>query len=467
MKYDKFWVAGLFVVIALWLFVLIATLNFVFVTPQNMLMDTDYDLKFVTLVLMSFTFLYLFMGAFIYLVYLFGIGRVKRQHFALKFKKSDSNLRNGIFISPTSDDLCSIIIPARDEESVIRRAVLRCLQQTHQNVEILVIAHNSSDRTYEEAQVDDPRVRPFDLRTEVAGKSVALNYGIDQSRGKYIVVLDADTVLEDDFIESALPAFDSGKYVGVQGRVYPINRDYNFLTRLMAMEDDLWQEPILTVRSIMGKRCPLLGTGFILRKDVLVKVGKFSNALVDDHELTCKLLMKKYRILYLPYCKAYAEEPPSLEVMLRQRARWGRGFLNCLHKRMAEPTDILGNLLWLMPISSFCGSIMLFLISYASIHNILFEYIPFTFTYLPLNVWFIVAGMMLLLDSLVFLRVHGLRKGLKYIAFLVPFIAFSQYGAVVLFKALFVKTWGTTKTVHGFMAKNVKLPAPAIQRARK
>jgi biofilm PGA synthesis N-glycosyltransferase PgaC len=454
MRSDIFWVAGVFLIIGLWSFVLITTLTFVFIFPQNILMNSDIDLSLPTLVLLSFNFIYLCLGIFIFSVYLLKIGKVERDHLNLMSRKYYSG------------DLCSIIIPAKDEENVIRRAVLLCLEQTYKNIEVIVISHNSTDRTYEEAaQVKDKRVRAFDLRTRAAGKSIALNYGIDRAYGKYILVLDADTVLERDFIEIALPAFNDGSYVAVQGRALPINRNYNILTNLLGIEYDLWSEPILTTRSVLGKRCPLLGTGFIIRKDVLVEVGMFSNSLVDDHELTCRLLKKKHRILFLPFCKAYAEEPPSLEIMLRQRARWGRGFLNCLNQRMAEPTDIIGNLLWLMPIGSFFGSIMLFLVAYASVHNMIFEYLPYTFTYLPLDLWFLFAGILYGLNFLVIFRVHGLRKGLKHAGYIIPFIPFSQYGLVVLYKALFIRTWGNTKTLHGFAARKSEMPA--LQQAQK
>jgi len=347
LKYDKFWVAGLYIVIIVWALVFVMTLSYI-LFPRDVLISTDLDLRVPTLIFMTFNFVYLFLHMYIYITYLFKIDKLKKNHRKISSEKI------------IDEGLCSIIIPARDEESVIRRAVLMCLEQTYKNIEVLVIAHNSTDRTYEDALVDDKRVRAFDFKTEKAGKSIALNYGIEQSFGKYIMVLDADTVLEKNFIQSALPAFNDGKYVGVQGRVLPINRNYNLLTRLLAMEDDLWSEPILTTRTILGERCPLLGTGFILKKDILVQEGMFTNSLVDDYELTCKLLKKKYKIIFLPFCKAYAEEPPSLEVMLRQRARWGRGFINSLNHRMAESNDLVGNLLWLMPIGSVAGSIMFF-----------------------------------------------------------------------------------------------------------
>jgi len=83
---------------------------------------------------------------------------------------------------------------------------------------------------------------------------------------------------------------------------------------------------------------------------------------------------------------------------------------------------------------------------------------PFTFTYIPLQLWFILVGTMTMLEVIVLLKVHGLRKGLRQSLLLLPFITFSQYGLVVLFKALLVRTWGTTKTVHGFMSATSDAP---------
>ena len=131
-----------------------------------MLINQDIDLRIPTLFLMSFSLTYLFAFMFIFIVYLLKIDKLKESHMRIKSTK------------PSTNDLCSIIIPARDEESVIRRAVLRCIQQTYQNFEVLAISHNSTDRTFEEAQVDDERVRAFDLKQRAAGKSIALNFGI-------------------------------------------------------------------------------------------------------------------------------------------------------------------------------------------------------------------------------------------------------------------------------------------------
>ena len=97
----------------------------------------------------------------------------------------------------------------------------------------------------------------------------------------------------------------------------------------------------MTVRTALDQRGGLGGTGYILRKDILLEVGGFTNHLVDDYELTSRLLRKGYRIVFAPQCINYDEKPPTVEILLTQRARWAKGFIDLLKNRVCEPTDIL------------------------------------------------------------------------------------------------------------------------------
>ena len=65
----------------------------------------------------------------------------------------------------------------------------------------------------------------------------------------------------------------------------------------------------MTTRSLLGKKCPLGGTGYIVKKDILQKVGLFSNHLVDDFELTFRLLRSNCKIAFAPLCIDYDEKP--------------------------------------------------------------------------------------------------------------------------------------------------------------
>jgi cellulose synthase/poly-beta-1,6-N-acetylglucosamine synthase-like glycosyltransferase len=438
---EKIWILFFCVIVALWFTVVLST---IWEADKNVLIDTDIDLSLPTLIPLALNIMYLCLYLFIFVAYLVGIDIIKTRQL-----KAISNRH----LYDTENLLCTIIIPARNEENVIKRTIDSCLQQTHRNIEVLVICHNSNDGTFSEAQVDDRRVRAYDLKTKETGKGVALNHGVKNAKGEYIMIVDADGILAKDFIENTLPLFYEDSYAAVQGRFISSNRNYNFLTRMLSLEDDLWSAPFMTTRTIIGKRCPLAGTGFIIRKDILLEAGMFSSSLVDDYELSFRLLRNKKKLTYAPLSIVYDEKPPNLSIMFRQRARWAKGFISLLTHRLATTNDVIGNMNWLSPIATLNGLFMLIMISYASIHNLLFEYYPFEFSYLPLEAWIISTALMIILSFLVIIKQFG-RKGIVYAAFLPLQILFSHYSLAVTLKGFFVRSWGNTKTMHGFMAKN-------------
>jgi cellulose synthase/poly-beta-1,6-N-acetylglucosamine synthase-like glycosyltransferase len=455
MDFSKIWISAFVLVMIVWGVVLISTIG---LEGKNVLVDREVDLTIPTLVPVAINVFYFFVWIMMYSLYLLTFRKIRNHQFEIlqKQRLNRSELRNsiGILSFVCKPELCSIIIPARNEASVIKRTIMTCLQQTYSNIEVLVIAHNSTDGTYEEAEIiSDNRVRAFNFKTKETGKGIALNFGVQKARGKYILVIDADAILSKDFLDNAMPMLLDSNYIAVQGRFISSNRTYNFITRMLSIEDDLWSAPFMTIRSLSGGRCPLAGTGFVIRKDVLIAVGGFGTSLVDDFELAFRLFRRKYRIIYAPLCVIYDEKPPSLEIMFKQRARWAKGFIALLSQRIAEPADVIGHLIWLNPIAALSGLSMLILIGYASVHNLIQGYYPFVFSYLPLTIWFITSAVFLVLAVLVLLKQFG-KKGLRYAAYLPIHMVFSQYFLVVTLKGFFVKSWGSTKTIHGFTAKS-------------
>jgi cellulose synthase/poly-beta-1,6-N-acetylglucosamine synthase-like glycosyltransferase len=429
---------------AIWSFVLFSTI-YTTIEGIEALVDKSLDLSWVTLPILSISLVYAVVSIFIFILYLATYKRAIRNQLQVKAKHSSEKS-----IANNEKDLCSIIIPARNEENTIKRTVQRCMQQTYKNIEIVIICHNCTDRTFDEAQIEDERVKVFNLETKEAGKGIALNHGVKCATGNYLLVLDGDGMLSRDFIENTMPFFKEG-YAAVQGRYVPSNRNYNFITRMLSLEGDLWSTPYMTIRSVLGKRVGLGGTGYIIRKDVLTKVGLFANHLVDDYELTFRLLRNKYRIAFAPLSICYDEKPPTLQFMMRQRARWFRGFASLMKNRIAEPKDIIGNLYWVNPIAILLGTVVLLIAGFAGAHNLVFGYYPYQFAYLSIELWFLLYGTMILLQAMALVRQYG-RIGLKYSLLLPIFIGFSNYWIAAAMKSFFVKSWGNTKTAHGFLS---------------
>jgi biofilm PGA synthesis N-glycosyltransferase PgaC len=353
-----------------------------------------------------------------------------------------------------SKPLVSIIIPARNEESVIQRTILGCLRQSYGNIEVLAICHNCSDNTLQQArEIADKRVRVYDLKTAEAGKGIALNYALMQARGDYLLIVDSDGILSHDFIHLALPLFGTG-YAAVQGKIVGSNRNYSLVSRLLALESEMFSVPFMAVRHFLDKRVPLGGTGLLIRKDTLHAVGAFHNELIDDFELSFRLFRHKYRIAFAPLSIVFDEKPPDVKLMIIQRSRWVKGHIDLLKEKIPETSDIIGNIYWLQPIFMMANISLIGLISYSVIHYILFGFYPYTFSFLPIHIWLAMALISYLLQMICLIQDYGLRalRDTGYVALLVPF---SHYWYATLARAFFVKSWANTKTIHGYYVKPI------------
>ncbi|HKR73382.1 MAG TPA: glycosyltransferase family 2 protein [Candidatus Nitrosocosmicus sp.] len=438
---DKKWKIMFSVLLVIWLTVVLNTVYYWY-TGDEILIDTDVNLYYLTLPPLIIIIIYTAVTSFILITYLAMDKKVRSLQ-----NKTYEDFREAIM---KKNVLCSIVIAAHNEDTVIRKTVTELLKQTYQNIEIIVVCHNCSDNTFAEASFKDPRVMPLDYKTKDSGKGIALNFGVSKSQGEYILVLDADGILSHDFVEKGLPLLE--KYAAVQGRYVPSNRNYSFVTRLLSIEGDLWSTPYMTARTALDQRGGLGGTGYILRKDILQEVGGFTNHLVDDYELTSRLLRKGYRIVFAPDCINYDEKPPTIEILLKQRARWAKGFIDLLKHRVCEPTDILGIIFWASPIVILTALALFLTIGFGMIFNLVFGYFPFNYAAITINQWLLLTAFIWLVQITVLAKEYG-WNGLKY-AILVPiYNSFVLYVFVVFVRAWTIKSWGATKTTHGFTAK--------------
>lgn len=88
--------------------------------------------------------------------------------------------------------LVSIVIPTRNRPELACRAVRTALEQTYRNIEVLVVIDGPDAATEAAlAAIPDDRLRVIPLK-ESGGACRARNLGAEQSRGKYIALLDDD-----------------------------------------------------------------------------------------------------------------------------------------------------------------------------------------------------------------------------------------------------------------------------------
>ena len=97
----------------------------------------------------------------------------------------------------------SVIITTKNEEKNIERCLKAVQEQTFKDLEILVVDNSSTDRTKELSLQYTDRV--FDKGPE---RSAQRNFGVEESRGEFVLYLDADMALDPRCIADCVAMMD-------------------------------------------------------------------------------------------------------------------------------------------------------------------------------------------------------------------------------------------------------------------
>ena len=116
-----------------------------------------------------------------------------------------------------SNPLVSVIMPAYNAEKWIAEAIDSILNQTYDNIELIVWDDGSTDGTWgilKEYSSSNTRIYGTPKNS---GVTYALNRLIEKSKGKYIARMDADDIAMPDRIEKQVKYLQNGLSVDVVG----------------------------------------------------------------------------------------------------------------------------------------------------------------------------------------------------------------------------------------------------------
>lgn len=114
----------------------------------------------------------------------------------------------------SNNPLVTVVIPCFNHGKFIEAAIASVKQQPYQNVETIVIDDGSTDaHTIEVLQKISAEVKV--LRQENSGPSVARNNAVRQSKGEYILALDSDNKIREQYISRAVEVLNGQPEVGV------------------------------------------------------------------------------------------------------------------------------------------------------------------------------------------------------------------------------------------------------------
>lgn len=234
-----------------------------------------------------------------------------------------------------------IVIPALNEEVVISNTVTAALAMDAPEtpIQVVVVDDASTDGTPAKlAEITDPRLHVIrrELPDARRGKGQALNAGYryirDQSNDWHraiLGVIDGDGRAEPGQLAVISSAFADPRVDAVQGRVRIHNR-VSILGLLQDIEFSCVADASQQLRDRLGS-VGLGGNGQFVRIAALAQFDDkpWSSCLVEDLELGLRLHLKGGMIRYQPKFTITQQGLVDLRRLLRQRARWAQGNLQC------------------------------------------------------------------------------------------------------------------------------------------
>ena len=267
------------------------------------------------------------------------------------------------------NELVSVIIPIYNQEHMISDVIHAIDKSTYKNIEIIAVNDGSKDNTQEvleELQAIIPQLKVINKKNEGKRKAVASGFKI--SKGKFIVLVDSDSVIDKNGIAEFLKTFNGNPRIGAAvGNAKTWNSQKNILTKCQ----DVWYDFTFNVskacESIFGTVLCCSGCFSAYRREALDEfIPMWSQAKIqdsDDRELTSLTISKswakrellfafaskalgsasryddaedrvltaqaliEWRAAYVASAIVYTDVPESLRNFVRQQKRWKKGYL--------------------------------------------------------------------------------------------------------------------------------------------
>jgi glycosyltransferase involved in cell wall biosynthesis/LmbE family N-acetylglucosaminyl deacetylase len=197
--------------------------------------------------------------------------------------------------------LVSIIIPTYNHAVYLPDAVRSALAQSLADLEVIVVDDGSTDDTLRvlQAFLEDPRVRLLSLPH--GGPSLARNAGLEDARGQFVMLLDADDVIAPTKLAEQLAELARSPEAGwclcdvriedeAKGRSVLASEQYGYDRKALAG----WIAPLLRDRNFIPIMSPLI------RRSVLGEGIRFDDRRVPEDWHFWVAVAEAARVRYVP-----------------------------------------------------------------------------------------------------------------------------------------------------------------------
>lgn len=204
--------------------------------------------------------------------------------------------------------MVSIIIPTYNCAKYILEAINSVLNQTYQNLEIIIINDGSTDNTQELVQsyINNFNEKIKYIYQENNGHAVARNVGILNSNGEYIAFLDADDIWLPNRLEEGVKILDNCPDIAlVHARTIRVSEEGKPVINLVRNKNFLSGN---IFENLFLRKAHISSPTVLVRRECFRQLGLFDENLArfgsEDKELWLRIT-KNYYVDYLDKVLAY------------------------------------------------------------------------------------------------------------------------------------------------------------------
>ena len=263
-----------------------------------------------------------------------------------------------------SEDLISVIIPSYNHENYVQETIQSVIDQTYQNIELIMIDDGSKDTTFEKIkQMEDKcqkRFVRFVYQTqENQGTCTTLNRLLEQTDGKYVALIASDDKYTPNALADMLQVLESDNDIGLvvgknfimdsEGKQCYWDKQRNIVydpasAKWLSFSDCLSNVSKIDFHSSdFGSYAKLLRSnhipnGFLIRKSVLDQIGPFTKeAPLEDYWMMLQIskyakmkYIDKPTFYYRWHATNTVKQTEKMQMLEKKTFEWEENFVKSL-----------------------------------------------------------------------------------------------------------------------------------------
>ena len=246
----------------------------------------------------------------------------------------------------------AVLVPARNEAGVVGFLVKSLMNQEYprEMYDIFVIPNGCTDDTAGAAQMAGARILECTIPTKSKGDVLRFAFENVPNLGNYdaYCILDADNLAAPGFLRAANDMLCAGWQIA-QGHRDSKNPADTWVAGDTSVFFWMMNRFYNRARNALGMSAALNGTGIVMTRQLVEKLGWDMKSLTEDLEFSGLCAANDVKIGFMEAGVVYDEQPVSLKDSMIQRRRWFSGNMQCLRihfrnlikKRSLHAADML------------------------------------------------------------------------------------------------------------------------------